>query len=173
MQINDEQCRRCQEGGLRSQQPVVGAAVEAPRTLIELLSVVADVTPIGSEGARVLRGPADIEQRIPRTPRLAVLTLGEHDQRGDACGREPFAGMHDGTAERLTLAVSHQPSAVSPDGRWLMARLAWPESVGMKPPASTATIQIERVIDTNKYCRGPRQPPLAGRARAAAPRWAP
>src|SRR5882762_10917517 len=68
MQINNEKGSRGEEARLRAQQPAIRPLVEGARALIQLLGVAPDVAPVGTNRARVLRGAANVEQRIPLAP---------------------------------------------------------------------------------------------------------
>jgi len=97
-------------GRLGTQQPTVGPPVERARALIQRFGVAPHVSAVRSQRAGILRRAADIEQRIPLTARLAVLALGEEDQRRDTCCREPLAVVDEGLLERG--ALGRLPSAV-------------------------------------------------------------
>src|SRR6266566_709646 len=103
MQVNNEERRRGEQARLGAEQPAIGPPVEGARALIELFGVAPHVPAVRPQRARVLRRPADIEQRAPLATRLAVLALGEDDQGCDACRSEPFPVVHDGAFERLAL----------------------------------------------------------------------
>src|SRR5213083_1058171 len=105
MQVNDEQRRGGEETGLGPQQPAIRPPVEGARALIQLLGVAPHVAPVGTERARVLRGAANVEQRIPLAAGIAVLSLGDDYQRYHTGGGEPLAMMHSGAPEGCTRHV--------------------------------------------------------------------
>src|SRR2546427_4224727 len=115
MLVNNEERRRGEQTRLGAQQPPIGSPVEGTRALIQLFGVAPHVPAVRPQRARVLRRPADIEQRAPLATRLAVLALGEDDQGSDACCSEPFPVVHDGTLERCTLVIGRQSSVLSTD----------------------------------------------------------
>src|SRR5213592_2017114 len=99
MQGDNEQRRGGQEARLSAQQPAIRPPVEGARALIQLLGVAPHVASVGTQRARVLRGAADVEQRIPLAAGIAVLPLGDDYQRDDAGGGEPLTTMHSGALE--------------------------------------------------------------------------
>src|SRR6266545_379731 len=117
MQINNEERRRREQARLRADQPAIGAPVVRAGTLVALLRVAAHVAAVRTQRTRVLRGPADVEQRIPLMARVGMLSLGEHDEGGDAGGGEPLAVVDDGSLERCTLVFGRQSSVIGTDDR--------------------------------------------------------
>src|SRR5205809_3659954 len=109
MQVDNEQRRGGQEARLGAQQPAIRAPVEGARALIQLLGVAPHVAPVGTERARVVRGAADVEQRIPLAAGIAVLSLGDDYQRYHTGGGEPLTVVDEGLLERGSLAVCHHP----------------------------------------------------------------
>src|SRR5260221_1671256 len=115
MQISNEERGRGQQARLCAEQPAIGPPVKRARALIELLRVTPQVAAVRSQRARILGGPADIQQCIPLAPRVGVLALGEHDQRRDARRREPFAVVGDTTLKGRALVFGRQSSVPSTD----------------------------------------------------------